>query len=181
MKTHLLIASAFILLITSCKKSPESLSFSDFPMKQGDFWVYTRLGGSSIVFDTVTLSIASVYSSNDTTFYLWTQTNPHESDTLLSFYFNNTFVSIPGWNSAAFPLLDTIQFPIIDGWSDGSEQYLWYDHTMQVNNVNYNTCFRLIWYSGPYTTDTYIVKGVGIIKYNGFYNDEWDLLSYHLN
>ena len=175
MKKHLLIASAMILLTAGCKKAPQSLSFSDFPMKQGDFWVYTR------VVDTVTLSIASVYSSNDTTFYLWTQSTPNESDTLLSFYFNNTLVSIPGPNNAPFPLLYTMQFPIIDGWSDTTEQYLWYNHPMEVNNINYNTCFKLGWYSVPYDNVTYIVKGIGTIKYNGFYNYEWDLLSYHLN
>jgi hypothetical protein len=194
----------FIILIADCKKSNNqpTLNFSDLPFKQGNSWTYSRYDQSVNVRDTVNISIPAIYTQNNTTTYLWVQTVAGVKDTAYWVLNHDTMSGLSG--SVPIAIFNEIVFPISNGsiWgyqTDNSDSCTTVNQ-LKVNNISYNNLYQIHYFSPifqdvPFIQNMYLVKGIGIVRYNqnqspaattmygnlAITNYQWDLFSYHLN
>ena len=202
MKRLIPISLLLFMLIAGCKKSNNqpTLNFSDLPFKQGNSWTYSRYDQAVNMRDTVTLSIISTYTHQDSSFYLFKQVSSAKNDTARLSLYRDTLKYISG--NGEVPFLYIIKFPTTSTsyWWDSSYTCS-LDNQIEVSNNSYNGVFQikwgsLIWQDYQTVQNMYLSKGIGIIRYNQNYsaaaaqaahggpsitNYQWDLLSYHLN
>lgn len=201
MKRLILLPILLILLIAGCKKQTSQPStpftMADFPLTVGNYWVYSRYDATPNVRDTVTLSLISKYVIGDTTKYIFTQNSPSRIDTSVLAAYRDTICIISATGEMPFQYISV--YPLINNsyWSD-STYTCSLTNPLMVNNSTYNNIYAihhsaLLCLDVCSMSDTYLVKGIGIVRYNqntstatfhinnlATTHYQWDLLSYHI-
>jgi hypothetical protein len=198
---HIKKYSLFILLIVffaSCKKSPDSFSISDFPVKVGDTWTFQRYDSLSLITDTVVWFLPTIVSVNGKSMYLWVQASATQSDTGYWAVCGDTVTFYA--KGIIYGATDYFILPIQSGskWSEtplggAPDQYTCSgSNNLVVNGKNYSNVFvfnRLeSGLDASVIENIDMVKGIGIISYhshmvNQGFTDiyQLSLLSYTLN
>jgi hypothetical protein len=190
LKNKYLFFLLLIALFAGCKKSPDSFSISDFPVKVGDTWTYQRYDSISLKTDTVVWSLPAIVSVKGKSMYLWVQTSSTLSDTG---YWAVSGDTVTLWATTGQPS-DYFIFPVQNGskWLDNIYSCS-FSSSLSVIGKSYNNVFdinRNLGGLGVYGTEKIdVVKGIGIISYYiyevapgySYSNYQLSLLSYTLH
>ena len=189
--TIIFLLFGFMSLFTSCKKENASVqSFNNFPMSVGTYWKYQVYDSLTQQTDTITINVVKDTMINNNPVFYWESSKAGVAiDTLfvlktsdsICFYMNINLTDLRRKLKIPFEVGDTWQGNINDYYEVESIESYYLNDAFKINRNYQSFNYYLL-------EKIWMVDNIGFVKMttNEFSlapikNENWRLLSYHIN